>query len=223
MEKPQDAAQNYALEAKKHPANSPARRQALQRLCSVLHKYKLFYFPTNARSKLSPKQYEEVCEEARQRTLQEICHKIDQYDPSIASVVTWVNNTILRYRIRDAESYLFPPKEESVNVRKDGENGVEWVDHIVDKPKPGKEHNLEFEALIQFIDLDPEKKLQKHIKNKPEITFQVLLQERILDVSWEEISVKFETKLPTLSSFFQRQLAEHKSYLQRCLDNINYA
>ncbi|WP_424094519.1 hypothetical protein [Moorena producens] len=74
------------------------------------------------------------------------------------------------------------------------------------------------EKVRQYIDEDPDRLFQKHIRNHPEATFQTIALAYIDGTKWKEISKLFGISVPTLSHFYQRCLKEVapkiKKYIQ---------
>ncbi|NEO81721.1 hypothetical protein [Moorena sp. SIO4G3] len=64
------------------------------------------------------------------------------------------------------------------------------------------------EKVRQYIDEDPDRLFQKHIRNHPEATFQTIALAYLDGKKWKEISKLFGISVPTLSHFYQRCLKE---------------
>ena len=62
------------------------------------------------------------------------------------------------------------------------------------------------EQLRQYLQADPDRLLQKHIRNHSEATFQVIALKRLDGKTWQEISQSLGVAIPALSNFFQRHL-----------------
>ncbi|MEO1429358.1 MAG: hypothetical protein AAFV71_09895 [Cyanobacteria bacterium J06633_8] len=90
-------------------------------------------------------------------------------------------------------------------------------DEIENIPQAETEQTLS-EKLREYLQNDPNKLLQKHIRAHPEATFQVIALQRLEGISWKELSETFDIKIPALSNFFQRHLQkiapEIKKYIQ---------
>lgn len=64
------------------------------------------------------------------------------------------------------------------------------------------------EAVRQYIESDPAKLFQKHIRKHPQVTFQAIALARLDGKTWKEMSSSFGIGIPALSNFFQRSLRE---------------
>lgn len=64
------------------------------------------------------------------------------------------------------------------------------------------------ETLRQYIEDDPAKLFQKHIREHPQATFQAIALARLDGKTWQEMSESFGIGIPTLNNFFQRRLRE---------------
>lgn len=60
----------------------------------------------------------------------------------------------------------------------------------------------------QYIEEDPDRLFQQHIRNHPEATFQTIALAYIDGKKWQEISKLFGISVPTLSHSYQRCLKE---------------
>lgn len=72
--------QQLAIESKQHPSLSPQRQLALNRLVNKILQSDSLSHPQ--RGSWSPNLYEDLYNEALQKTLLEICQKIDSYNPN---------------------------------------------------------------------------------------------------------------------------------------------
>ncbi|MGB7442741.1 MAG: hypothetical protein WA919_16880 [Coleofasciculaceae cyanobacterium] len=64
------------------------------------------------------------------------------------------------------------------------------------------------DKIRQYLEEDPDKLFQKHIRNHPEATFQTIALGRLEGKTWKEMSESFQVAIPALSNFFQRRLKE---------------
>ncbi|NEP28968.1 MAG: hypothetical protein F6K49_46245, partial [Moorea sp. SIO3I6] len=79
-----------------------------------------------------------------------------------------------------------------------------------------------YDQVRYYFKEDPENLLQKHIKNHPEATLQVIGLAYLDGKKWQEISDSLGIKISSLNNFFQRNLRklapEIKRYIEEELD-----
>lgn len=203
--------QQLAIEAKQHPPLSPQRQLALNRLVNKILQSDSFSHPQ--RGLWSPSLYEDLYNEALQKTLLEICQKIDRYNPE-HPVMAWVN-FLLGKRFHDVVKQWYSNK---------GEGGVislDEMDSLASNNLSPEEHILsEAEMLRQFLEDDPENCLKnEHVRGHPEASFQYIAIARFVDdKTWEAISAEFDNmRISTLSGFFYKQLRKLMPYFQKYL------
>jgi len=113
-----------------------------------------------------------------------------------------------------ADSILFEIAKQSVP---NATTLVNIDDEMEKIPQPELEQPLS-EQLREYLETDPNKVLQKHIRAHPEATFQVIALKRLEGISWKELSKSFNIQIPALSNFFQRHLQniapEIRKYIQ---------
>jgi hypothetical protein len=71
------------------------------------------------------------------------------------------------------------------------------------------------ETVRQYIESDPARLCQKHIKEHPQATFQTIALARLDGKTWKEMSESFGIGIPTLNNFFQRRLRELAPEIRR--------
>jgi hypothetical protein len=76
-----------------------------------------------------------------------------------------------------------------------------------DIPQPEEKPFLS-ETVRQYIEDDPVKLFQKHIRDNPQATFQAIALARLDGKTWKEMSESFGIGIPALNNFFQRRLRE---------------
>jgi hypothetical protein len=205
--------QEQAQAAQEQPAQSPERQKILNNLVAGIMKSQRLSHPQ--RGAWPPNLYEDLYNEALQRTLLEICQKIENYNPQYP-VMAWVNFLLGKYFIgvvndnrRSGLTYL--PKGER-------EPYLPSLDDL-DIDIPVEETMSDDRLLRQFLDEDPEDLLkQEHLRERPEVTFQRLALEKFVrDRTWEEIAIELDISIQTLCSFFNRRLQKLTPYFRRHL------
>ncbi|WP_204104626.1 MULTISPECIES: hypothetical protein [Spirulina sp. CCY15215] len=193
-----------ALEAQKHPPQSTPRRIALARLLSELQRSGKISRPFQG---LFRGMYQDIYGEATQRLFVYICEKIDLYD-SNREVLQWVNFLLRKRFFIEASREIFP------HYREGGKNrqSKPWMtvdDLEIKHPRWVQSQtalSLSEEVKSCLLE-DPEGLFRSaHIENKPEANFQFLTQRILAGYKWKEISAELEIPIPTLSSFYRRNL-----------------
>ncbi len=193
-----------ALEAQRHPPLNLNRQKALQKLVIIIEKSGLLGHPQ--KGLFPPLLYADLYQEAKQRTLIDICQKIQNYNPK-HHVMAWVNFTLSRRFTELAKE----------NYNKQKILSIDALDQRIQKSQ--KDPPLERKLLGEFLENDPENLLKAHhIKDHPEATFQRLAIARFLEgKTWQEISTQFGIAIPSLSSFVTRKLHQLRPYFLRYL------
>jgi DNA-directed RNA polymerase specialized sigma24 family protein len=194
---------NLVKKAQQCPLRSAERRKALNRLIkAILESGGLNRF----RKWRSHPRYEEMYQDALSRTCMEICQKIDNYYPE-KRVMAWVNQ-VLKWRFTDVTREVEREAERIQKIRTD------YLSSVNDK------QDKHIESTIKFINKDPEKILQNTcIRNNPRANLQIILQMRLNEEGWKSIAEKLETKLSTVSGFYQTQIEKQNiiDYFRRYL------
>jgi hypothetical protein len=71
------------------------------------------------------------------------------------------------------------------------------------------------ETVREYIESDPARLCQKHIREHPPATFQVIALARLDGKTWKEMSELFGIGIPALNNFFQRRLRELAPEIQK--------
>jgi DNA-directed RNA polymerase specialized sigma24 family protein len=201
--------------AQQYPLQSLQRQLALNQLVqSILKSHRLGH-PQKGR--WPPSLYEDFYNEALQKTLLEICHRVDKYNPEYP-VMAWVNFCLKNKFIEVVNDYnrtglTYAPKS------KQG-----YATHILslddlDCPVPVEESVSDEQLLRQFLDNDPEGLLKaERLRNHPHVTFQTLaIAKFVEDQTWTDIAVHLGISVQTLCSFFDRRLQKLIPYFQKYL------
>lgn len=75
-----------------------------------------------------------------------------------------------------------------------------------------------YDQVRQYFKEDPEKLLQKHIKNHPSATLQVIGLAYLDGKKWQEISDSLGIKISSLNNFFQRNLIKLAPEIKRYIE-----
>jgi DNA-directed RNA polymerase specialized sigma24 family protein len=197
-----------AVSAQQHPALSAGRQVALRSLVQAILRSGRLCHPQ--RGKFSGF-YQDIYDEALQELMLFICQHIDRYDSERGSVMAWVNMLLERRFFKEAiPRVMGRPDMKRVTLS-----------DLDDLTSPEPQETLT-DKLKACIEQDPEDVLKAEcIKDHPAATFQALLQRRILGQSWKDISVEFDLKIPTVSSFYYRCLTKFSSRLKEyCVHDV---
>ncbi len=210
--------QQLAIYAQQQPPRSSQRQLALNRLVNAILQCDRICHPQ--RGMWHPSLYEDLYSEALQKTLLEICKKIDSYNPE-RPVMAWVNflldkrfiDVVNEYRRRGL-TYISPANCKEAII------SLPYLDEL-DSFTPGEQTQLDAQMLQQFIEDDPENLLRnEHLRGHPEANFQYLALVRFVeDKTWEEISTELEISVQTLCSFFNRRLEKLIPYFRKYLQD----
>ena len=205
-------------EARQYPLQSERRKLALNRLIEkILSSGKLGHpqreaWPANL--------YEDLYNEALQKTLLKICQTIDNYHGE-HPVLAWVNFHLNKQFVDVVKDYYkkgitYIPKSEKKQIK----TCVLSLDAL-DIYTPEEDALTEAELLRQFLENDPENIFKtEHIQGHPEVTFQLLAQAKFVeDKTWSEIATNLGISVQTLYSFFYRRLQKFMPYFQKYLQN----
>jgi len=148
--------------------------------------------------------YEEIYEEARQELLLYVCQHIDKYNPERGSVLAWCNVLLERRFFKE----VIPKVLDKPCI---GKKALIDLDNLSSPEEPP----VLMELLRECIQSDSENLFRtEHIKDDPTANFQALALRRILGKSWKEIAAEFNTKIPTVSSFYYRCLNKFSQKLK---------
>jgi hypothetical protein len=216
--------QQLALEAQKYLPCSPQRQSVLNRLVTLILSSNRLSNPQRQSFFIT----EDIYNEAIQRTLLDVCQKIDNYR-SKYPVMAWVNyilnchfKAVVNEYSRKGLTYI--PK----NRNKQDQSAVLFVEvpsvedldlfllrsNILDDDR-----REEARMLQKFLEEDPENLLRTtHIRGFPKITVQFLAWEKYIeDRPWDDLSEELGISTQTLCSFLNRNLCKFKLYFDRHL------
>ena len=207
--------QRLALEAQKYLPQSSQRQAAISHLVNGIVKSPKLGYPQ--KGCWSDGFYTEIYHEALQKTLLEVCHRIELYNPEYP-VMAWVNFRLGKEFINAVNDYRKKGITEIPKAKQKEAICLPNLDNLSEHLSV-RESNGEEILLRQFIEQDPEKIMRaEFIKNRPAITFQVLAKAKFIeDRSWTEIAAEFKIAPTTLCSFFYRNLKKMTPYFKKYL------
>jgi hypothetical protein len=197
-----------ALNAQKQPPNSSLRSYALTELVKAIKLSNRLCRPY--RKLFSSQFYPLIYEEAVVQTMTYICTNIDRYDPQRGKekFMSWVNFKLDKAVLMCRRQFDLSANYELFSLPD--------FEIISDRPKPLTKADL----LYQYIEQDPKGVLQStYITGNSQANFRAIALKRLSGKTWKEIAEELNSKIPVLSSFYQRSCKKFQSLLQQELDS----
>lgn len=205
-----------AVEAQRHPANTPQRQRSLTQLVGKIYASKKLVRPYQGEF---PGVYEEIYAEAQQRLFLHLCEKIDQYNPTL-EVMQWANFLMKRRFFIEASRDLMPTIPKGVERSQLKRATLEVLEKQNPNELRSQTNSSLSEEVIQCIQEDHDKVFQlTHIEQKPAANFQYIALRFLGGYSWKEISEELDVKVVTLSSFYLRCLTKFAPKLKDYLSS----
>ncbi|MFS8118087.1 MAG: sigma-70 family RNA polymerase sigma factor [Microcoleus sp.] len=217
-----DSAQQQILElvteACKHPVGSLRRSRFLNKLIrEIVKSGKLWKDHTP--------HYEEALHKTwiyLSRNLCEATTAKEPYNPKISQITTWLN-TYLKNRLLDCRLEEQKEREKQSRRRIVSLEGVqdEATINSIENLKANSDVSFYLDELLEWIETDPNDELKsRHVRGKPEINCQVLLQRKCLyGQTIEEIAKEFGCAHSTL---YQLLNNDCRHLLQQFSENQGY-
>lgn len=189
--------QRLAIAAQDHKHNISERRKVLTELVTQIEGFRIVGRPRL--NEFPPDIYEEIYAEAKQDLMLCIFTKIDTYNPSKGKVRQWLNFLMNKRCFNEAIPKIIGRKNSILYT----EMQIKWEEYLKnDSYEAGT-------ALKEMIEEDAEDALKSVVMTRyPQINFQMLLLKRGDGMSWQKLSEEFGVKLPTLTSFYRRNLPQ---------------
>lgn len=195
----------FALEAQKHPVGADARKLALHHLLSTIAYSGLLSRPRIPHHLHGL--YPEIYSESKQRLFSYMCEKIDNYNPEHGGVLQWANFLLRKRFVPEAIRELAKYRKTSIMS----------LDDLAYQEAPMTDDGR---ILRDLIEQDPDGLFHTTcIAKNPTVTFQFIALRVLAGYSWKEISTELDIPVPTLNSFYQRNLKKLKTYLQKYLQS----
>jgi len=217
-----DPAQKHILElvteACKHPLGSPRRGRFLDKLIREIVKSGKLWKENTAH-------YEEALQRTwiyLSRNLCEATTAKEPYNPEISQITTWLN-TYLKKRLLDCYRKQKQERERQIQLpivsldRLSDKKDIKYTENL----KANPDVSFYLDELLEWIETDPNDELKsRHVRGKPEINCQVLLQRKCLyGQTIEEIAKEFGCAHSTL---YQLLNNDCRHLLQQFSENQGY-
>lgn len=207
--------QTLAIAAQKFPLKSDRRQKALGQLFREICRSSKLGHPQ--KGLWSVNFYTDVYHEALQKTLLEVCQKIELYNPKYP-VMAWVNFRLNKQFIDVINDYR---KKGITNIPKSQQKEAICLPSLANLEEQISIKNCSNDRslLKQFIERDPERLMAaEFLQNRPFVTFHVLAKSKFIeDRSWAEIGTELDVAPTTLCSFFYRRLKKLMPYFKKYL------
>ena len=153
--------------------------------------------------------YDSFYEDALQQTWLYFCRNIceantgKQYDPEKSQVTTWLNS-YLKYRLLSFQQEIRQKQQREISSPEI--SAEKTTDPIQQLPAPPETPPI-FELTLDWVQNDPDGELSSvHIKNRADITCQVLILRRLPPpTDWKTLEAELNCSYSTLANFYQRQ------------------
>ncbi len=146
-------------------------------------------------------------EDAIQQTWLYFCRNLceattgDAYNPERASVITWLN-AYLKHRLQDIRIKAASNAIAAYTHLSDFDESLNPVDNIAAPPAPLPI----LEDILEWVELEGSLLRSIHLRDRPEINCQVLIQRRLPpETTWEQLAKEFGVGISSLSKFYQRE------------------
>lgn len=128
-------------------------------------------------------------------------------DMSLILILYFLLSQIIQRNPTLGDSILFEIAKESIPFSSRLQELGGETKNLEDIAQPEKKPFLS-DTVRQYIEEDPAKLCQKHIRENPQATFQAIALARLDGKTWKEMSEAWEIGIPALNNFFQRRLKE---------------
>ncbi len=192
------------LAAQRHPPLSERRQETLEALFQETQRSGRLWQPRDNFDK-------DVYEDAVQELFLYICEKVEKYDPSRAPFLGWVNMLLSK------RFYILALSIANERYIRRFTTSYE-VDELANAQSSDEEVPLLMEQVKQCINYELKELLQsKHMKERPEVNIQILLQRRLAKEKWKDISADLEIQITSLHNFYQRTLEKIRPIIKNCV------
>ena len=141
-------------------------------------------------------------------------HRIQNFNPTRSAFMTWINNQ-LKWKKSKVMARLSSVHEISADFQLEGSN-----DTLSNAATPPLGDFLR-ECIEGCDHGDCRAVFDKHMRNRPEVTFRAVFTARyLLEKTWREISIQFNAKnLAGLEHFLKRNVPKILPCLRDCMDD----
>jgi len=170
-------------EALTHPVHSPERQQCLNRIYMLVMKSGKLW-----------RDYGPYYGDAVNDMWYECFTHLEDYDPSLQQVTTWLNDSLRRALRRYKDRQQRDLKRHRTQIRGDDGQDTPIVDVLTSRPDATNAQEKILNPVLKWVEADVDGKLQKRIfRNRPGINIQSVLLKRIPPQAkdWNTICTEF--------------------------------
>lgn len=191
-----------AIAAQGCPPLSKQRQEALDKLFDEVQRQGRLWRPD--KNTINEDNYNDAVQELWLY----VCQSIEKYDPQRSAFMGWVN-MLLRKRFYNLACSKNQGKYESIFF------SIDELKKLTDSFLLNQQKTSLMEEVEECINSDIEGVCKReHIKNRPQISFQILAQRRLAGDSWRDISVDVGISATYLNKIFQRSLKKLAPYIK---------
>ncbi|MEM1256494.1 MAG: sigma-70 family RNA polymerase sigma factor [Cyanobacteria bacterium P01_H01_bin.21] len=212
-EPPNDPFRAQVEKAQGYPANSRERLNALRELIQLLKQSGQLARPYKDKFKGF---YQQIYDDALNRTFAFVCDRIDTYSPEIRPVIAWVNFYLCRRYFPEASREFMRTRHRGVGADVDY---CSLTDLDVADPSTEDGGTSLLDDLIGYIEEDPGDVFKHHhVQGHPNANFQYIALQRLkYRTPWDELAAELGVSAQTLSSLYHRGV---KRYQQQIRDDL---
>ena len=212
MDELDDQLKQLAALAQQYPAQSGNRNRIATRLLMAIEQSGKLFCPGKAN--YPPEVYHEALQELRLY----IFRRLDNYDPTKAKMMTWVNQK-LDFTFKDAIRRYLKQRENQVSLSKnpygDESDAKTTMEDILSS---AEEAPLLSEQIRKIIEEDPKNIFsERHLRGKPDINFRAIALKMFAGYSRKEIAAAWGIQEQTLYSFYGRSCKVFKETFEQYL------
>ena len=205
-----DTLQQLAVQAQESPPMSPQRQRCIQRLLMAIHRSGKLGHP--GAGKYPKDSYDELYNEALQRTQIKVHKNIERYNPE-HPVMAWVNG-MLKYAFIDVERERYRHGMKNIPGHLKNEKLIRSLEDLKNPPENPLDDAATANEIRELLEQDPDQKFQNiRMQKRPEITFQLVALARFVEgLTWSQLGDRLNISLHSLHSFFNRSLKDLRPY-----------
>lgn len=147
-------------------------------------------------------------EDALQETWEYCCQHLEEYDPNLSAVTTWIDHCLKRTLRRWRDRQNREKQRQAHPIGSDEDTTIDPLDNLAAHPGSSQAIQM-WQTTMTWVRDDPEGKLQQtYFRNRPEINAQILFLKRFpSETPWQDIANEFNltpAEAKDLPKFYNR-------------------